>query len=303
MGPARDYLPVPARHTTEARTMKKLPIVFGLVALWNAAASEPTQAEPLELKVQAVLRASDLSKAGEAFRALFEVAGKAGLPRLKVDAHDTIAIQAAWREVLLPLLGEEPKQSVPLDRRKLEWFLGFLEGRGRLQIPTWWRNTFLEARFGQPGNIHFPSKNILSYGNTAVDRISAPLGTTLTKENGSFVLKVDKQSVKIPDARVGGFFRSVQALMTPKRCYYVFHNDFGWGYPITCIERKSGKVIWKADVWATWCHRSYGPHPQSQVAIVEQDSRIVVFGISGGAHVEAFRAEDGKNLFRFSTYH
>jgi hypothetical protein len=75
-------------------------IVFGLVALVNARAFEPPETDRLEPKVQAVLRASDLPRAGEAFRALFQAAGNDGLAQLKLHSSDTIAIQAAWREVV-----------------------------------------------------------------------------------------------------------------------------------------------------------------------------------------------------------
>ena len=54
-------------------------------------------------------------------------------------------------------------------------------------------------------------------------------------------------------------------------------------------------------VWGSWWGAAMGVHRQ-WVEIVEQGDRVVVFGVAAvGFHVEAFRTDDGANLFRFSN--
>jgi len=60
-------------------------------------------------------------------------------------------------------------------------------------------------------------------------------------------------------------------------------------------------VLWVADVWGCWWTPSSGQSDQ-WIEVTEQDDRVIVFGVaSTGFHVEAFRAEDGANLFRVSN--
>jgi hypothetical protein len=60
-------------------------------------------------------------------------------------------------------------------------------------------------------------------------------------------------------------------------------------------------VLWKSKVFGHWWDVAFGYH-EMRVAVTEQNKRIVVFGAGfTGFHVEAFRPDDGVNLFRFST--
>jgi hypothetical protein len=280
-----------------------------IISVPNAVGSDLPKADPLDGKIQKVLAAFDLLREGEAFQALFQAAGDTGLPQLKLHAHDTIALQAAWREVLLTVPEKEPARAVRPDRSKLDWFLGFLEGRGRLRIPSWWREAVLKTRANRRDNVYFEFEQV--YEKAGLDHVAAPPGTTLTKEKGKILLKVEKQPATMPQSLLRTahtaagevFYCNVSALMAPKRCYVAVHGNAGYAYPLACIERDSGQVVWKSTVWAAWCGGTTGIHFE-RVTVTQQDERIVVFGVSTtGAHVEAFRASDGKNLFRFSTYH
>jgi outer membrane protein assembly factor BamB len=93
----------------------------------------------------------------------------------------------------------------------------------------------------------------------------------------------------------------VSGLMSGSRCYVAMHDSVGYPYDLACVDRATGKVLWKSKVFGTWWNGATGQH-STYVTVTEQDNRIIVFGAgSTGAHVEGFRAEDGKNLFRFST--
>jgi hypothetical protein len=258
-------------------------------------------ADPLEAKIQEVLNAPDLIHARLAFRSLFEAAGDSGLARLKTHANDSIAIQAAWREVLLTVPEKKGNEVYRPAQHRLNWFIGFLEGRARLKLPAWWQEAVLDAEAHRRGNVYFRSR--LPLQQTGIQYVFAPVGTNLEKVNGKIVLSVGKESLAIPDSVLRSW-GDVSALMTPERCYVAAHEGVGYHYDLACIDRKSQKPVWKSRVWATWSGGASGPRRYSSVTVTEQDGRIVVFGISGsGAYVEGFKGEDGRNLFRFSTYH
>src|SRR5262249_17723260 len=93
----------------------------------------------------------------------------------------------------------------------------------------------------------------------------------------------------------------VSALVTPGRCYVAEHDDVGYPFQLACIDRSTGKVAWRSEVWGIWWGGATGVHAM-WVAGTEQGDRIVVFGAGSiGIHVEAFRKDDGTNLFRFSN--
>jgi len=277
---------------------------------WARADEQPTN-KAIESKVQDVLRATDLFRAGEAFRALFQAAGDAGLGQLKLHPHDTIALQSAWQQVSLTIPKGKPEPEVRPNRRELDQFIGFLEGRARLKIPGWWRKTLADAR-SNGENVYFEFGKEPVYENAGLDDVTAPVGTRVTRQKGKISVAIGKQSVLIPQGLLGTarnadtdekiFYCSVSGRITPTRCYVAVHGDSGNPYPVTCIDRSSGTIRWKAKVWAAW--PGAAGVSEERVTVTEQDERIIVYGVAtSGAYAEAFRAKDGKNLFRFSTYH
>jgi hypothetical protein len=219
--------------------------------------------------------------------------------------HDSIALQAAWEEVTLTV-PVKPKVVVRPDRQKLDWFLGFLEGRAHVRAPPWWAEALLDSRANARDNIYPGNPKEPPYHSAGLDWSRSPRDTTLKREGGKAILRVGEQALAIPEdllrkADSGRVWSNVSALLTPKRCYVAVHGDEGYGYWLTCIDRTSDKVLWKARVWASWWGGTTGVG-HMWVTVTEQKGRVVVFGAESiGMHVEAFRAEDGQNVFRFAT--
>src|SRR5262249_49882039 len=128
--------------------------------------------------------------------------------------------------------------------------------------------------------------------------------STLKREGDKVILRIGKESVAIPEDLLQEMAKghsNVSGLMTPSRCFVATHEDSGYSYRLACINRQTGKMLWKSEVFATWWEHSTGIG-HMWVTVTEQNKRIVLFGCaSTGMHVEAFRPEDGTNLFRFST--
>jgi hypothetical protein len=237
-----------------------------------------------------------------AFRRLFGHCKDAELAALRTSPDDTIALQAAWEEVRRAGRGPQADGG---DQGRRSWFLGFLEGRARLRAPAWWRQDLLRWQARRHGR-H-------PYHWAGLDSVYTSRGTALKREGGKVVLVAGGASTVVPkgllkNGKDGRSYDNVSALVSGRRCYLAAHADLGFPYPLTSFDCASGKTVWQAEVWAVGGWQSLGlisTHPDMAVAVTEQDGRVIVFGSGSfaGSYVEAFRASDGTNLFRFGTVH
>jgi hypothetical protein len=246
------------------------------------------------------IHAPDSRRGRERFNALCKAVGVEGLKRLRLSVHDSIALQAAWREVRVTLAEKQEVGRVRPYVAKLRWFFGFLEGRGRLRIPAWWQDSLLSAE-GQNDCLELTLGDKPFYHESGFRHIKTPLDTTLMEEAGSIVLTVGKDQTRVSPALLK--WPNLSALGTSSRCYLTTHGNVGYSYPLMCIARDSGRIVWKANVWGHLLDGVVLIGRRSQrVTLVEEGGRILVFGASlEGAHVEAFDAKDGKSLFRWTT--
>jgi len=234
----------------------------------------------------------------------FKAVDTDGLRRLQMNPSDTIAVQSAWEDIERSIPAN-PKEMIHLDRAKLARFLGFLEGRARVQAPQWWAEALLDARAHRRGNVIAGGLN-MAEGWQKADAV--PGLATFDRENGQLVVRVGTTSVPVPKnlrekLDAGGPGDGVSAFITSSRCYVAVFDDAGYPYRLACVDRASVKTRWVTDVWASWLGAATGVHHQ-WVEITEQGNRVVVFGVaSTGFHAEAFRMEDGVNTFRFSNYY
>jgi hypothetical protein len=252
--------------------------------------------------VQAVVGAEGPFAAAEQYRALFLAAGAKGLADLKLSPHDSIAIQAAWQEVNVTLPAKNPEDGNPVvfrpDRDKLNRFFGFLEGRGRFHAPKWWADSLLEARANTRSDIYFPACD-------SADKRAPPLAAVVTKGDKS-VLYVGKDSVVLPaelaQKETGGK-EIFSALITSNNVYVAKYDNALYPYTLARVNRADGRLVWKTEGWGSWWYQIGGSVGRAHVAIELQGDHVLVFGVSGLGliHAEAFRADDGKSLFRFSN--
>jgi hypothetical protein len=291
--------------------MTCLLVVLAMAAAAPGPLARMAAAEPdseIKKMVLDVLNQQEARLADQRYRALFDAVGSDALGQLKADPHDSIALQAAWEEVQLSLPEKDQPQPTRVQPGKLERFLGFLEGRGRVQIPRWWEIALGEAKSRGRDHRVTCSSNALAFqrGKRIITglRIRTEEGISLSKENGTITLRVGKQSLVVPkeliiEDRV--LADNLTVLISGQHWYVALYDTVGYKYPLVCLENKTGKMLWQAVVWGTWWWEYSGLHSQ-RVSLSKQDDRVVVFGASStGAHVEAFKASDGTNLFRVST--
>jgi hypothetical protein len=187
----------------------------------------------------------------EQYARLFDSVGAGGIRELQSHRCDSIALQAAWQEVLLTVSENEAEKTWRPDRPKLDWFLGFLEGRARVQAPKWWAEMLVDLHGYRRDEIHPGQPAQQPYHDAGFGRLSAPGDTTLKKNGGKVVLQVGDESISMPD-KVMGNAKCISAAMTSERCYVAAHSHIGSPFELTCIDRASTAVVWKATVGGTF---------------------------------------------------
>jgi hypothetical protein len=265
--------------------------------------------QQIELMLAAKPPFNSLPGLSRGYRSLFAKAGEDGLRKLQLHTNDGVALYAAWQEVAMTVPEVHPGDATRLrpDRHKLNWFLGFLEGRLRIQAPPWWGEMLLDMRANHRENIYSGQPKERPYHKAGIDHALAPLDTTLEREGGKIIMRVGKESVLIPESLLNisdnQLVCNVSAFVKPQRCYIAVHGDGGEPFKLACIDRMTAKILWQVEVWGTWWGKSSGPQ-RMWVSVMEQDKRVLVFGAAGnGLHVEAFHIDDGRNLFRFCSYY
>lgn len=256
--------------------------------------------------IRGIVAADDPATVKAANRVLFKKIGAEGIHRLLTHNSDSIALRAAWQEVSLTVPEMEQSRAGRPDRQKLAWFIGFLEGRTRVKAPQWWIEAMLESEAGRRDNIFPGQAKLPAYHDAGLGWSRAPLDTTLVDKDGTVTLRVGEATVAIPGGLLqrddaGKTMSNVSGLVTKSRCYLAIHDEVGFPYTLACIDRSSGKVRWKADAWGCYIGGTGGQF-DSAITVTEQDDRVIVFGgATTGFHVEGFRSDDGKNLFRVSN--
>jgi hypothetical protein len=286
-----------------------LAILVGLVgATLSGSAGE--KSTPQDKQIKAILAAEHPIYAAKGHNRLFKSVKADGLRRLQMNSSDTIAIQAAWQEVEHTLPEKDQKKEIRPDPKKLNWFLGFLEGRGRLKAPKWWANAILDGRAYCRGGVFAGGvyQDVLDAARGAAPK-ARPKGegfpplASFAKKDGKRVVRTESASMPIPDDLPEKLDRGeyVRAIAMPSSCFIAAHDPFGMPYQLACVDGSSPKIRWITKVWGS-CFVGAQGFDLQQVEITVQGDRVVVFGISAaGFYVEAFRVKDGVNVFRFSN--
>lgn len=243
----------------------------------------------------------------EGYARLFKLVGPEGVRQLKRSKIDQVAIRSAWEQVTHTVPVKSGKKVYRPDRASLIRFIGFLEGRGRLNVPKWWSDSIIDSRANQRDNIYpsYPKEYV--YINPGPKWATAPRRTKIEKSKKGYLLKIDANSVRLPpkllkpeDAVISPLH--ISAKFSPTQCVVVIHDSVGYPFTLATIDRKSQKLLWKKRGWGCWSGGISGVGGWSRVQVTVQDDRIVVFGLASlGFYVEAYESKTGKNLFRVSN--
>jgi hypothetical protein len=290
------------------KTYARLCGILLLASHVATASAQLSRTASIEETTLEILNAKDSFKAAGLYFLLFEkTRGAEGIRHLQHSQHDSIAIQAAWQEIKLSIPKDKAPAPYQPDKDRLKWFLAFFERRAKVTAPEWWAELLLGAKAYRRGNSYFgmPAKN--PYHNAGIEDVNAPHDTTIRPDAESFRLTVGKDSIVLPREIVSKsddgspFVENVSAAFTPAHCFVAVHDPVGSPHDVACINRSTGKLVWRAQACGDWWGSSTG-YSESWVSVIVQDDRVAVFGSSGiGVYAHAFRPDNGQTLFRFST--
>jgi hypothetical protein len=243
----------------------------------------------------------------ELYRSLFAAAAAADLETLRTIPDDSIAIQAAWESVVVTVPAEPSKEPIRLDDEKLSWFLGFLEGRARVSVPEGWRELILNARANRRDNIFLGEPKSVPYHDVVADRVKCPTNASLQTSDNAVVFRIADDTITLPEKIIrrdirGDLYFNISGCFTSERCFVTVHNDLGRPHDLVCIDRATGKLLWKSTACGCCWNVVYGGGNCWVWVVATSDGRVLVFGAESlGFYVHCFDASDGKSLLHFSS--
>ncbi len=245
----------------------------------------------------------------ELYRSLFAACEPSELVALNSNANDSIATQSAWETVTLTVPKEDGPKVYRPDAKKLAWFIGFFEGRNRVTAPDWWRTVVVDARANRRNNIYAGEPTTRPYHRSQVEgvAVACPTNATVTEKDRVVTYRARDASIVVPDelldrADSGHLYCNISCAFTKEQCFIATHGDVGFSHKVACIERETGRIVWKAEACGCWWGGATGYH-ESWVAVVPtDDGRVFVFGSASiGFYAHGFDSRDGKTLVRFSN--
>jgi len=243
----------------------------------------------------------------EFYRKLFAVCWKAELETLSTNKNDSIATQAAWEIVTLTVPEQNGPKAYRPNPKKLQWFIGFLEGRNRIVTPKWWREVVLDARANRRDNIYPGELKKRIYHRSDLKGVRCPVGASVTETDKTVTHRHGDDSITLPEellcrADSGALWCNVSCTFTDERCFVAVHDNVGYSHDVACIDRKTGSIVRKSKACGCWWGGTTGQHHSWVTFVLSDDGRLFVFGSgSVGFYAHGFDGSNGKTLMRFSS--
>ena len=258
--------------------------------------------------IEKFLHAKDASGNRDLFDDFIRRWGSDRLRSLKNDEDLSLSLRAAWEEIRVTIPEKSQGKTYLVDPKKLHWFVGFVEGRLNLELPSYWVNGFVGAVAYRRTNVVFLHLDESIYHATNRN-LQVPRDTSVEDRDASVRLTVGEDSINIPTRQFEKILSSdlpidrLSALMEPNRCFLLAYDGFFQHGTLFCLERPGAKTIWSKELWLGSTSGGLSGVPGFHaVSIIRQKKRLCVIGITASAaYAEACQADDGKVLFRFST--
>lgn len=274
--------------------------------------------EDLSEFVDAALTATSMGELRERNKMLFNHAIPDAVRELKTHPNDGMALRAAWEEVRRTIV-EPPsdvteREAKKIDRRALQRFVGFVEGRLRIVLPDWWEGAMLRASATDQLILFVPGKKRQRPFSRVQDGqlagVAMSHGTqAYVLENGDLEVFNDSEKTVIPAElwrdlqKASSSLDGLGALTTESHLFLVLYPNSGGRYWLHCIDRGTSRVVWTESVWGE--HdipvNAQGANQQWVDIRLARDA-IFVFGKGlFSMYVEVFSTVDGSPVCRFST--
>lgn len=268
------------------------------------------QADEVDKQLAKYDKIKNLHEYGDFYRTLFAACNGDKLAALVSNKNDSIATHSAWETVTLTVPEKEGAKVFRPDRNRLNWFVGFFEGRNRISVPEWWRTVVVDARANRRNNNNIypgdpkqkPYRDV-----TPSILVRCPKNASVTEKDRVVTYTIGKNSIVIPEelldrADSGELWCNISCAFTDGKCFVAIHDDVGYSHVVACIDRKTKNINWNSKACGCWWGSASGVH-ESWVALVPtDDGRLYCFGSASiGLYAHGFDTSNGKTLLRFST--
>jgi len=262
--------------------------------------------DALVMKRRGQISAIDLTKLSSlknVFDGLFKMPDSAQISELKTVESTSVALRAAWEQVRASVHPDFQESSLEIDQKILRHFVGFVEGRLGINLPSRWRDAIKTARAHSRQNIFF-QLSPEGYPNLSFG-IRTKNGVYLEKKDSQVNLVLDAGPVAVPDELVTVGRQDINCCLTSSctrdQAFVAIHSDFPTSFSLSSIDRRNSKLLWKSTVWPILENLTYtGAGYAHYVDICVSGRSVYVFGVTNySVYVQAFNAADGCPLFRF----
>src|SRR5262249_32780857 len=156
----------------------------------------------------------------------------------------------------------------------------FVEGRTKIDVPDWWAQAISKGQLTFQNRFSFVPNE--EYYHDVGLTLKGPPGVSVREEHGKSILQIEKGTVDIttPIAETKGLADSFSAVARNQQCYVALHRNRASPFSIIGTEFPSGKILWRAKVWAGGGLVNYSGVGFHWVNMVIGDGRLVVFGIA-----------------------
>ena len=267
----------------------------------SATAQQPAPLAPDVLdRVRDIAAAKTPQQAARSYKELLDRADRQMLRQLKHVSETGVALRAALEEVGLTATPER------VDPQAVSRFLGFIEGRLDIQLPTWWEETIVSATLDPTGRIvpGFPQRWLTEDSPKDFPEL-AKLEQTQSRTHTR--VQIGKQAVLLTPEVFEMRRKSLAntaGYLDQENCILALHSDSGESYSLLCFDRRTGEIRWKSEVWAGASEFTVIGKSHEIVAVVTKGKRVFVVG-SGTFHfyIEGFDRKTGQAEFRFVNFY
>lgn len=273
------------------------------VNLLTPLSAQTAESEPKLSRIHNAKTSTELSKA---YRILFREVSEAQSDKLLQDKHDAIAISAAWERAQREVEEGDAQVASSSKHAALGRFVGFVEGRLGVAVPSWWEQSVMSVRRTEHFGFRFPAPNTPPFEKTrsgklasiGTEIVSTAEGLIVSRDNHKCLIKRDL----IERASRWGVVGSVSIATLEKNSCVALHGMASGHYVMFCIDRDSSEKAWETTVWAGGPGTAIAGWVFHWATVVVEDEVIYVFGINtDAAYIEAFAVKDGRALIRFAT--
>jgi len=227
--------------------------------------------------------------------------GHKDLRALCVSHDSSLALNVQWYLMVTDNWQTVPgypqaKKFVPLDVRLTSQFLGFLEGRLRVNAPTWWKHDLIQglAVGGKLSTLRDDAR--LHARNPSGDLVIVKRNEEVVALTG-----IAEQPLLLPvsilrpnDFPMGG--SQLLYAYDDTRILVAQIDGESSNYDIALIDRKTGRLLWTSGVetggGSAGVSGMSGGH-SAEVELAEE--RAIVFGVSGhSVYLQAFAISNGR---------